>query len=80
MLEINKEGDVFTIKFIREDISEDFLRRLLTKFRVEKLLEKSQMTREQAWELSEEIKEDWWNRNKDWILKKIGITDSESNS
>ncbi len=80
MLEINKEGDVFTIKFTREDISEDFLRRLLTKFRIEKLLEKSKMTREQAWELSEEIKEDWWNRNKDWILKKIGITDNEGNS
>ncbi|MCK6619393.1 MAG: hypothetical protein L6Q94_02765 [Calditrichia bacterium] len=73
MLEMNKEGDVFTIKFTREEISEDFLRRLLTKFKVEKLLEKSKMTQEQAWKLSEEIKENWWNENKDWILNKIGI-------
>ncbi len=73
MLEINKEGDVFTIKFTREEISEDFLRRLLIKFKVEKLLEKSKMTKEQAWKLSEEIKENWWNENKDWILNKIGI-------
>ena len=80
MLEINKEGDVFTLKFTRDDISEDFLRRLLTKFKVEKLLEKSKMTKEQAWELSEEIKENWWNQNKDWILQKIGINVSESNS
>ncbi len=72
MLEINKEGDVFTIKFTRDDISEDFLRRLLTKFRIEKLLEKSKMTKEQAWKLSEEIKENWWVQNKDWILDKIG--------
>jgi hypothetical protein len=80
MLEINKEGDVFTIKFTRDDISEDFLRRLLTKFKIEKLLEKSKMTKEQAWQLSEEIKENWWNQNKDWILQKIGINVSESNS
>lgn len=73
MLEIDKEGDVFTIKFTREEISEDFLRRLLIKFKVEKLLEKSKMTKEQAWKLSEEIKENWWNENKDWILDKIGI-------
>lgn len=73
MLELNKEGDVFTIKFTREEISEDFLRRLLIKFKVEKLLEKSKMTKEQAWKLSEEIKENWWNENKDWILNKIGI-------
>lgn len=73
MLEMNKEGDVFTIKFTREEISEDFLRRLLTKFKVEKLLEKSKMTQEQAWKLSEETKENWWNENKDWILNKIGM-------
>lgn len=80
MLEINKEGDIFTIKFTRDDISEDFLQKLLTKFKIEKLLEKSQLTQEQAWELSEEIKEKWWNENKNWILRKIGITDGESNS
>jgi hypothetical protein len=73
MLEINKEGDVFTIKFKRDDISEDFLQKLLTKFKIEKLLEKSQLTKEQAWQLSEEIKENWWDENKDWILTKIGI-------
>jgi hypothetical protein len=73
MLEINKEGDVFTIKFKRDDVSEDFLQKLLTKFKIEKLLEKSQLTKEQAWQLSEEIKENWWDENKDWILTKIGI-------
>ncbi len=80
MLEIKKQGDVFTLKFKREDISEDFLQKLLTKFKIEKLLQKSKMTKEQAWKLSEEIKENWWNQNNAWILKKAGITTSESNS
>jgi len=71
MLEIKKQGDVFTLKFKREDISEDFLQKLLTKFKIEKLLQKSKMTKEQAWKLSEEIKENWWNQNKAWILKKL---------
>lgn len=79
MLEIEQQEDVFTFRFKREDISEDFLRRLFTKLRIEQLLEKGRMTEEQAWQQSEEIKESWWNENKDWILKKIGITSSESN-
>jgi len=39
--------------------------------KLESLLEKSQMTEEQAFSLSEEIKENWWNQNKQNILAKI---------
>ncbi|NIS38001.1 hypothetical protein GWN91_02220 [Candidatus Saccharibacteria bacterium] len=80
MIDISKKGDVFTIKFTRNDVSDEFIDKLLTKFKLEELLKKSRLTEKQAWELSEEIKENWWRQNKDWILKKAGISNIESNS
>jgi len=33
------------------------------------------MTEQQAWALSEEIKESWWQDNQERILKMIGVID-----
>jgi len=32
---------------------------------------KSQMTEEQIWELSEEVKQQWWDKNKAAFLRRI---------
>ena len=79
MIAITRDNDLFTIKFERADVSEGFLNKLLRKFEVEKGLEKNQMTEEQAWELSEEVKESWWNKNQERIEKMIGIKNERSN-
>jgi hypothetical protein len=39
---------------------QEFLERLL----LEAIVEKSQLTEQQAWELSEIMKEEWWDKNK----------------
>jgi hypothetical protein len=79
MIELLNNSGNFSLQFTKEDFSDEFLKRLLRKFQVEKILGKSKLTESQAWELSEQVKEDWWNENKGWILEKLGITD-ENNS
>ncbi len=70
MIEVQRDGDLFTIKFTKKEVSERFLQKILRGFEIERILQKSQLTAEQAWQLSEEIKEKWWLENKGWILKK----------
>jgi hypothetical protein len=72
MIEIQRENDLFTISFLKSDIGE-FLENLLKKLEIERLLAKNRMTDEQAWDLSEEIKENWWKDNQERILKMIGV-------
>ena len=72
MIEIQRENDLFTISFLKSDIGE-FLENLLKKLEIERLLAKNRMTEQQAWELSEEIKENWWKDNQERILKMIGV-------
>jgi len=68
MIEIQRENDLFTIRFLKNDISHDFLQELIRKFELEKVLSENQMTQEQAWQLSEEIKTAWWKNNQERIL------------
>jgi hypothetical protein len=73
MIEIQRENDLFTISFLKSDIAGEFLESLLKKLEIERLLAKNRMTEEQAWELSEEIKENWWKDNQERIMKMIGV-------
>jgi len=73
MIKIQRENDLFTISFLKSDIAGEFLENLLKKLEIERLLAKNRMTEEQAWELSEEIKENWWKDNQEHILKMIGV-------
>ncbi len=79
MLDLKKDGDTYTLTFTKEDMSEDFLNRLLTYVKIENILKDSQMTEEEAWEISEEIKRNWWKNNQDWILEKVRKNPVESN-
>ena len=71
MVQIMREGDYFTIKFARQDVSEDFLDKLLRRFEVEETLTRNAMHEEEAWQLSEEIKESWWAENGPRVLSLV---------
>lgn len=52
-------------------ISEKEIQKILELMRFYDLVENSEMTEQKAWELSEEVKGEWWAKNKDRILAKM---------
>ena len=71
MIDIKTDDKDVTIRFPKDLISENCLERLLERLEVEALASKNKMTEEQAWELSEEIKQSWWKNNEASILERI---------
>lgn len=80
MIDLKQKNNVFILEFTKNDVSEEFLIKLLRKYKADKLLFKNEMTDDDAWSLSEEIKEDWFKNNKQWILEKVGDMPSECDS
>lgn len=52
-------------------LSDEFFRRLKEWVEFLNLVQKSQVTEEEAWQLSESLKEEWWKSNKERLLEKI---------
>lgn len=71
MVEITFEKDEAILKFPKQFISADYVQQFLERLRLEAIVEKSKLTEEQAWELSEQLKQEWWKKNKGKLLKRI---------
>lgn len=71
MVQISFNDDEAILKFPKQLVSSAYVQEFLQRLRLETIVEKSQLTEEKAWELSEEIKQEWWQKNKDKFLKGI---------
>ena len=71
MIKVKREKNDYVITFNSNDIPDNFINKLLRKAEIENVLIKNKMKEEDALNLSEEIKENWWKKNKEWILNKI---------
>ena len=71
MVEIIFEKDEAILKFPKQFVSSDYVQQFLNRLRLEAIVQKSRMTDEQAWELSEQLKQEWWQKNKEKLLKRI---------
>ena len=71
MVEITFEKDEAILKFPKQFVSTDYVQKFLERLRLEVIVEKSKLTEKQAWELSEELKQKWWQKNKEKLLKRI---------
>ena len=71
MVQITFEDDKAILKFPKQLMSSPYVQEFLERLRIEAIMDKSQLTEEQAWELSEKIKKEWWQRNKKKFLKGI---------
>ena len=71
MVQITFKDDDAILKFPKQLVSSAYIQEFLERLRLEAIVEKSQLPEEQAWELSEEIKEDWWQKNKEKFLKRV---------
>ncbi len=66
-----KEGNwVLTVP--KQMLSDEFFKRLTEWVDYLNLVQQSQLTEGQAWELSESLKESWWKANRERMLQKIG--------
>lgn len=71
MVQISFIEDEAILKFPKQLISSAYVQEFLERLRLEIIAEKSQLSDDEAWELSEEIKKEWWRKNKDDLLKRI---------
>ncbi len=78
MISVKQQDNRYTIEFSRQDVSDIFLIKLLRKCKVDQTLDNNQMSQKDAWDLSEEIKDNWFKNNKSWIFEKIGVSENES--
>lgn len=72
MFEINKIDNTWVVTFSEDQATPEFMEALYAKAHIESIVQNSELTKEQANELSNEVKASYWEANKDWILKKIG--------
>jgi hypothetical protein len=71
MVEITFEKDEAILKFPKQFVSSDYFQKFMERLRLEAIVEKSRLSDKQAWELSEQLKEEWWQKNKDNLLKRV---------
>ena len=76
MINIKYKNDDAILTFPKKIVSskcvQDFIERLI----LESIVQKSQLTEEKAWELSEEMKQKWWEDNKHRFIDRINVAES----
>ena len=68
---IIRNGDNFLLTIPKNLLSDSLIQRLLRLLEFQEVLKNNQMSAADAEQLSEEIKEKWWNDNKEWMLKDL---------
>lgn len=69
---IKSEGSNWVFTIPKELISENYIKKFIERLGFGALASDNKMTADEAWELSETIKSDWWKINKNSVLAKIG--------
>ena len=77
MIQISFEDDKAILKFPKELVSSSYVQEFLQRLRLEAMLEKSKLSEDQAWQLSEELKREWWEKNKETFLKEVTSEESD---
>ena len=71
MVDITFEKEEAILKFPKQLVASDYVQKFLERLRIEAIVEKSKLTEDMAWKLSEELKNEWWQKNKEKLLKRI---------
>ena len=71
MLKVKNRKKDLVITMPRKFIKSDFVQTFLDRLDAEMIAQKSKLSDEDAWKLSEEIKDSWWQKNKASILDRI---------
>ncbi|HLC15086.1 MAG TPA: hypothetical protein VJL89_02525 [Thermodesulfovibrionia bacterium] len=76
MIDIKFKDDDAILTFPKKIVSSKYVQDFLDRLKLESIAQKSQLTEEKAWELSEELKQKWWDENKHRFLDRIKIEES----
>lgn len=71
MLNVSREGEKILIAIDQQMISNDYFLKFLERMKLEEIANKSKLKEEDAMAIAEEIKESWWETNKDRLLSGI---------
>jgi len=71
MLNYHVTDNTVNLSFSKELLSSSELVRFIETLRVKELLSKSQLSVEDVGKLDDELKDNWWKKNKDHFLDKI---------
>ncbi len=71
MTQITFQDNEAILKFPKQLVSSEYVQEFLERLRMEAIAEKSRLTEDQAWELSEKIKQEWWQKNKNEFLTRV---------
>jgi hypothetical protein len=71
MATLIEQSDNWVLTLPKGGFKQEFLTRLLDLIRLEELSQKNRMSAEEAWNISEEIKADWWKEYGAALLSKI---------
>jgi hypothetical protein len=70
MISVESTDDALLVRIPYGEISEQRVMEMLRDFQVERIFATSKMTEEEADAMAEEMKADWWERNKERFLPK----------
>ena len=71
MTALTHQNKNFLLSIPKELLTDKMVQKLISLIEFRELVKDNAMTEKQAFELSEEIKEKWWQENKGWFLKDI---------
>ena len=65
MIDVKAENGVVRLTFPTDGMTCDQVNDFVNWLRLESVARRSRLTEQAAWQLSEEIKTDWWEKNKE---------------
>ena len=71
--QIKYQEDNLVLTIPKSMMDDRQLRRIIELVEFLNLSEKNKMSTEEAWALSEEVKENWWAENGEKVLAKLGL-------
>lgn len=74
-MDIKTEDNDIVIRFSKDLLTTKSLNSLIEQIKMNEIAKKSNMIEQQAWDLSEEIKEEWWKKHGKKLLDRAGIID-----
>lgn len=70
-MDIRREGEKILISIDKDLISSKNLLKFIDRLKLEEIAKQSKLTKKDVAEISEKIKEEWWQKNKSRFLKDI---------
>ena len=71
MTTLTKQGNDFVLTFLKDLLTEKQISKLMELIDFERLTRNNKMSADDAEELSEQLKSDWWKANETRIMEKI---------